>query len=328
MLNMILPPHDDEHITSWFLRMAYQHGLNIKSFNSLCGNTPCRNTSYKYDCLGTDYYGGILHEIDKYHDAGNCGSTGLDLFKQTSLYTGVRALLTEPLQDSFIQGVFDPNVDRKYVNHVGKLMVCPDCAMEESYQHRGPIYHRAHHMPGVKACWEHGTKLIPVSTRDVRAFISRTTAPPYRAEMAPINDIEYALFAKQFMDQAYDCSKEDMVYVIRKLYSDTTLTGLTAREEKALQWIRCNYNCSPEMMLRILFLYTKAGIDVDAVIREHIGLDAVRMQMIKADSRYSIVDYSNTIIQAVENETGKRFITTPSLLVKKDPLSHMRVGLL
>ena len=172
MLNLIIPPYSDEHIVSWFLRMALQHGLNVKAFNVFSNNTPYRNSQFSYDSLGTDYYGGLFREIDEYYDNGYCDMTGMDIFKATSLYTGMRALLSEPLQNNFIQGVFDPCTARKYVNHVGSLMVCPACAKEDIAAYHNPYYHRSHNMPGVVACWKHGVQLIPVAKRDVRPFIS------------------------------------------------------------------------------------------------------------------------------------------------------------
>jgi hypothetical protein len=51
-----------------------------------------------------------------------------------------------------------------------KNNVCLECAGKESADGWVPYLHRSHQLPGVKACWEHGTTLIDTCPRCEKAF--------------------------------------------------------------------------------------------------------------------------------------------------------------
>ncbi len=120
---------------------------------------------------------------------------------------------------------------RRIVGESGTTHICPSCIVEDAEEYGSPYIHRAHQIPGVTACWKHGTKTIvrcqsckcPFETRNGLILspwqgcncgrnIDGSASPVEQA--LPI-DVEFAKFSRDLLEGAVFIEPELLVKVYK-----------------------------------------------------------------------------------------------------------------
>lgn len=120
---------------------------------------------------------------------------------------------------------------RRIVGESGTTHICPSCIVEDAEEYGSPYIHRAHQIPGVTACWKHGTKTIvrcqsckcPFETRNglilspwqgcnCGRHIDGSAIPVEQA--LPI-EVEFAKFSRDLLEGAVFIEPELLVKVYK-----------------------------------------------------------------------------------------------------------------
>jgi hypothetical protein len=120
---------------------------------------------------------------------------------------------------------------KRIVGESGTTHLCPSCIVDDAKEYGSPYIHRAHQIPGVMACWKHGTKTIvrcqsckcPFETRNglilspwkgcnCGRHVDGSTRPVEQA--LPI-EIEFAKFAMDLLEGAVFVEPELLVKVYK-----------------------------------------------------------------------------------------------------------------
>ena len=309
-------PETDELFASWAIRLARENGFSdTKSFfNAYVYPNDEISSSYS---MKVDFRVPFEHFWRALpHDSVNERT----LFFNTSTFTGVAPLFTREQRQRYINQAF--NLNREYEllfplphGSIVSLFICPECAANEIRRNGSFYLHRAHHMPGVQVCHLHGCALGRIST----AYLHLTDEiiPSYVLEKVDQPDFarDYAVFAKDFLDEAFDCSISDFIHLIKqkaKRGSNEELSlsnELIENKELLGIWNRKPMSISPGKGLLALY-HTfrtienlKKGI---STIQQEEAID------VSSSGEYTLMgDYRNDLIMIRHNLCGETFCTSP-----------------
>ena len=205
MANINIPKlMDDELLISYICRIAEENGMPADTFamyfvhNLPQGRDP-NGKPLPLSPSSSTYIPKLASVL---------GMDPLDLFMKTSLYPGVAPLTAPGKQMRIINSAFRdvhqyPNLIQNPHSEVQLFRYCPICAAEDMSEHGFSWLRRAHHMPGVNACWLHGTKLRTAKVNSQSSDIYMRL-PIVKATPADDIEIEYAAFAGNFLNADFD----------------------------------------------------------------------------------------------------------------------------
>lgn len=124
------------------------------------------------------------------------------------------------------------DVPRRIVGESGTTHLCLSCVVEDTNHFGTPYIHRAHQIPGVTACWKHGTKTIE-RCPTCRCPLERPKSlivSPWKAcacgrnledqldvqEQATQLEVDFARFAKGLLDAAVAVAPAHLVDVYKR----------------------------------------------------------------------------------------------------------------
>ena len=251
---------DDELLISYICRIAEENAMPADKFAMyFVHDLPARrNPDGKPAALSA----GSSNYIPKL--AAILGMQPLDLFRKTTLYPGTAPLILPGKQMRIINTAFRdihqyPTLIHYPQSDIKNLKYCPVCATEDIRKYGYTWLRRAHQMPGVTACWAHGTRLenANINTRSDNSWI---TFPLVKASPATTTEIEYAVFARNFLKAGFDLNRvSSMQLVVRHSKSRSWIKALPPEQRSAAieniddfrLWTRKNYGPSTETSVLI-----------------------------------------------------------------------------
>ena len=254
----VIPFHDDELLASWLLRLAKENCFaELQPFLNAYvypNETIAPTVQLKKDVRipFEMFWRSLPHDV----------MDERTLFFKTSVFTGIAPFLTKEQRQRYINCAFrtSQHLEPLYPpphDFIKGFIICPECASGELNQYGHFYLHRAHHMPGVSVCHIHGCPLgrISVQYRHLR----NDCLPNYNLLEQPATDrnLEYAVFAKDFLDAEFDCDIDDVLDIVErkeiaKVAADMNTMGyaaLTGRDVEAYYRSRNREYASPQAYL-------------------------------------------------------------------------------
>jgi len=310
----VVPFHDDELLASWLLRLSQEN-----CFSEL---TTFLN-AYVYPNQELSAYAKIRKDLSipfellwraLPHDVMDERT----LFFKTSIFTGVMPFMPKERRQRYVNRAFrtSQHLESLYQapRNVAKgSIICPECVSDELKQYGHFYLHRAHHMPGVSVCHIHGCPLgrVPAQYRNLR----NDCLPNYNLLEQPATDrnLEYAVFAKDFLDAEFDCDIDDVLDIVERkkianVAADMNTTGyaaLTGRDVEAYFRLRHREYASPQAYLAAL-LYIYKNTDN---LQKDLTKNQNKTQTFDGYSLNAV--YRNDLLSMRHECCGQTFCTSP-----------------
>lgn len=311
----IVQPLNDELLASWVLRLTSENGFDsVRRFLDAYlypNDTISVSFQKKMDFrIPFEYFWRALP-----HDSIDERS----LFFQTSTFTCEAPLFTQEQRQRYINQSFNTNktLEPLFPSPHGtleSLFICPECAKSELANKGFFIFHRAHHLPGVKVCYIHGCALGRVHENFLQLNSSRI--PDFELLNVPKGDwaINYARFAKLFLDAEFDCSISDIILPIRERLTESVvkkiesegIDNLSAQEVKKLLTGNVMYLSHKSVLAALYYLFN----DVDSFRSTLSHVDIPTIQFTSED--YELVGaYRRDLIVIKHKLCGETTCTSP-----------------
>lgn len=167
MLPFYLPPHEDEFLFSWILRMTQFSGLSFHSFLQLFAEQEPGTPAIQYNALNTSRSDSRLNFI-KLSNSLPVKITPHDLFLTLTNLQYESLFLSKGQQTRIIHNAFRPfgKLNHTVQKQYSAFRICPLCAKEDIEKHGTIYYHRAHHITDVQTCCKHHTRLFSIPFSD------------------------------------------------------------------------------------------------------------------------------------------------------------------
>lgn len=316
-----IPLLPDELQYSYLIRLACEHGYD-KINNFLMDYSPAesrkkweRYRTIPYDCSQHDLDLGFLLDGDNF-------------FLCTSIYPGLYPLMTPGVAARYVNSFWEmrPEARSGGVSHVSlieHLKRCPECWRQDFLLYGTTYFHRAHNMPGVTVCAEHGCRLEYYTGKQGLEIIEDSYV---KVEALP-NAKRYAVFCKDMLDLDIQSSVFDTAATVRKkLMSDYGINGKNKIKDFPFEpWLKPYferfdstisflYNCRGNhkdykgLMAILLILFKKASIfekEITVSFPKKILDDKCLAQNLTLVS-----EYKNSLVEVMCGNCGGYFNAT------------------
>jgi len=192
---------EDELLYSYICRMSKLNIIeDVRYFVHNFLYSPMSNYSYNPVMVDTknDLYV-LISNLDL-----ESAISPIDFYLQTSMFSGFAPLMTRVLADAHVAQLSRHNTKSSLFAQpkpfISNLKICPCCAAEELETLGFYYFHRAHQMPKVSVCYKHGCHLEELSRDDFWQF-----APQISEADCGLQEKEYAVFCKDFLDAKFQC---------------------------------------------------------------------------------------------------------------------------
>ena len=329
-LSFVTPLREDELLYSYILRLAKVNGFeHIKQF------TDCHVFSSRYENKGKKYVD-VSYDIrdDLYRFAtsllGSPHVQVLPFYLGTSIYSGIAPLMLRANASRYV-GLLS-----KYQNHsrilshaelmIQSLNLCPQCQADDIAKHGFFYYRRAHQMPGVTVCYQHGCALSRYEGKhgkEMEKDLPTAELTTYEKSM------EYAIFCKDFLDAGLQCDRLEIANAIvirlEELKKDQAgdpfyhwNTGFHELAEKTpsemLHYIRQKDMIHlPSLLTLLLYLFESVS-NLKLYLKPNFSLQELCEKII--DKQYSHVSaWREDLIEMKCQTCDTYFLTTPYRLI-------------
>ena len=315
----VVPPCEDELLASWILRLSSENGFDrVKDFfnayvvpNEALGSlTMTMDFRVRFEYL----WRALPHDTDE-----------RSLFFRTSTFTGVAPFFTEGQRQRYINQAFNTNEKLSPLfpfphGTVPSMFICPECATEELDTRGFFTFHRAHHLPGVKVCHIHRCTLGRVTKGYLQ--LSCCKIPPYKCEdVTDVNHaVEYARFAKEFLDAEFDVCITDIIDRLRDLLTDVVcddmcsnhLDYLSEDEIRKLRTADPTYISHPSMLAAIRYLFHNISAFKQFVYQIQDGQEQAFKHALQTHSDYEMVGaFRRDLVMIRHRVCGETTCTSP-----------------
>ena len=207
-ITLNIPPlMEDELLYSYIGRLADANGMSVNTFTSTYIRDP-KNDGYPKSRIPGPSAAEYIMKLCKVLDVNPA-----DFYRKTTIYPGYAPLIRANVQMHFVNSAFRgkkkyPRLITTPKSEIKCLKYCPICMKKERKRYGFSWLHRAHHMPGVKVCYKHNVFLMQYDYSHVKYSpmpdFSGKTIPADTKNFTP--EIEFAVFAKEFLDREFDTS--------------------------------------------------------------------------------------------------------------------------
>lgn len=298
MISNFVKLEKDETAYSWLKRIAAFNGMEIDDFTTLV----LRKNKCRRDVLN------CLKKLCSYYN--------MDLFEVflATVLQGMTSLYNEETVSSLVGMVENIRfVPETSVNET-KLYLCPECMKEDIEKTKGVIhapegyfwYHKAHHIPGVVACYKHECPLLEFSgDRGQEDDLSC-----YKTKEISAEDIAYSKFTYSYMNSGIICTREDvMEAVYAKLKEDGYFKNHINKDAFAKAFPGFSSSISTYPVEKLLkFLHLLFG-DVET-LSDYLMESTIKFNVPEG---FKCMNKEGHVLK-VEHSCGNRFLTTEFLL--------------
>ena len=318
---LVIDHEEDELYSSWIIRLAQANLLPIIDFLNtyISPNYAFDKFSYRNMDLRIpfEYYIKALR-VSHNFDAAK-------LFLETTTFTASAPFMSKEQRQRYLNTTF--NVNRALLplypepHGLGEgILICPECAKEELATKGYWYIHRAHNISGVKICYKHKCRLEIINTR--YAFLDTTALPqtePMEYEDKALH-LQYAQFAKDFLDAQIDCSIDSVRTLILQGLTENTVPKMADGYRDIIDGdiayflktqIKGVYVNEINAMATLMFMFH----DVETLKKELQSIssepdDDFARQV--RESEYELVSpYRHDIVRLRHKACGKTFCTSP-----------------
>lgn len=290
----------DETAYSWLKRAAAANAMGVNDFVNLI----LKKKNYRKDAMD------CLKKI--------CSLYEIDLFETVWVLVlkGVYPLYSEEIVSSLVGIVENMRFVPGTTVQESKRYLCPECMKEDIENTKGAIhapdgyywYHKAHHMPGVRACHKHKCALLEFSGKENQ----EDDLNYYQKKEISEEDIAYSKFVYDFMNLDVTCKRDDiMEAVYAKLKEDGYYKSHINKEafEKAFPDFSSHISTySIEKLLKFLSL-----VFGDAETFRDYLIESECTDEFTLPPEFTCINRKGHVLE-VEHSCGNRFLTTKYLL--------------
>lgn len=216
----LIPYERDELTYSWLHRLfLYNYAPYKNMFNQLFIN-PVKYADVRHQkAIEYDFTENLAY----FRKASGLNDLEFQkMFFQTSLFPAFAPFMN-PLQKNLYLALAigplskeDKEILQDTISQITtELKFCPECMKQEKNVQGYFWFHRAHQLPGVVVCHEHKVPLIKYSGMKQHEFDEPLKGTALVDKASKI-DIEYAVFAKEFMDSAFGVEYSSIRDIMRK----------------------------------------------------------------------------------------------------------------
>ena len=315
----VIPYHEDELLASWLFRLATENCFT--DYLTFLGAYVYPNVNdLSYSSLKKDlripfelFWRALPHDVVDERT----------LFFNTSIFTSIAPFMTKEQRQRYVNCAFNTNKSLKPLfpdphSSTSGFLICPECAKSELGLYGYFYLHRSHHIPGVTVCHVHNCPLGRISTRIDK--LSLNSVPEYSPIALPETNrnLEYAIFAKNFLDAEVDCDVDDVLRLFKQKRLSSLSEEMTASGYAALA--RKGKGANPLMMARqyvavqsclasLLYLYKNIDGVKNELAAHPVELDKWK-HIFDADGYSLTSTYRNDILCLKHKQCGQTFCTS------------------
>ena len=316
---VVISPLEDELLISWLLRLTQANMLSdLVSFQQafVYPNTILnRSSSPKLDSkMPFEYFYRSLPSV----------ISERELFFKTSTFTAVAPFLIKEQRQRLICNAF--NTNEVYAplfpaphSLGGRLNICLKCANEELRRHGFYYIHRSHNISGVTLCYKHGCPLCSISNRTNNLKLD---AIPNTSSISVKNsalEYQYALFAKDFLDNEFDCSLDVLRNIVLNRLKKDDINNMAFEGYADLIssdigyfltiGIKQNYISPSSFMATLLYLFTDVSSLKSLIVPSQVSESFAKA--ILREGYEMVGTYRDDLIMLRHNDCNHIFCTSP-----------------
>lgn len=288
----------DETAYSWLKRVAAANAMGVNDFVTLI----LKKKYYRKDAMD------CLKVL--------CSNYGMDLFEVfwVLVLKGVYPLYSEEIVSSLVGIVENMRFVPGTAVQESKLYLCPECMKEDIENTKGTIhapegyywYHKAHHMPGVKACYKHKCALLEFLGKEGQ----EDDLNSYQMKEVSEEDVAYSKFVYDFMNLDVTCKRNDiMEAAYAKLKEDGYYKYYINTEAFAKAFPDFSSKISNYSVEKLLKFLSLIFGDADT-IRNYL-MDSIDEFALPPE--FTCINKKGDVLE-VEHSCGNRFLTTEHFL--------------